>query len=494
MITSGGQQPLINRGRAKITTSETNLTSVPTICNIINSAMTIHENNSYAENYLINYYLGKQPILDLEKTIRPEINNKIVVNLPQMIVRMVTGYFLGTPIQYSQRKNKHKKEIDLLNDYLDYEDKSSLDKEIGDFQSICGTAYKLIYSDGLSNDEVPFEQRTLDPRNTFVVYSQSVTGNPVMGVTYHSILDENGNISGSMVYVYTETGYYRFKTLSAVGVYIQETDLVESKEIAVGGIPIIEYPNNMWRLGDFEVALDLLDAINKFESNRLNDIDQFVQSLVYFINADIDSATYDEMRECGVVCLKNTTNAKSEIGILNSSLDQTSLQQYGDDLKAYLYAIVGIPDRDRRSGGGGDTGQAVELRDGWADLEIVARNKEMTYKKSEKQSLKIILNILKSNNELKNLSLVDIDIKFSRNKNNNLLVKTQAGQTLNSMKMFAPEDVVIAMDLFGDVNEVVSKGKAFWGEEYSGKVPMQDVQPEPAVPKPKNNNMDNKNV
>ena len=41
--------------------------------------------------------------------------------------------------------------------------------------------------------------------------------------------------------------------------------------------------------------------------------------------------------------------------------------------------IIGIPDRKTRGGGGGDTGDAVKLRDGWADIEIVARIKEQYF-------------------------------------------------------------------------------------------------------------------
>src|SRR5699024_919124 len=159
------------------------------------------------------------------------------------------------------------------------------------------------------------------------------------------------------------------------------------------GVPIIEYPNNMWRLGDWELCMGLMDAINALHSGRLDDIDQVVQSLLVFINADIDSSTYDEMRREGVVMLKNTTNAQTKIDSINNTLDQSGMNMFAKELEDLLYALLGIPSRNDRAGGGGDTGQAVELRDGWADLEIIARNKEATFKKSEKRTLKIILSI-----------------------------------------------------------------------------------------------------
>ena len=52
-------------------------------------------------------------------------------------------------------------------------------------------------------------------------------------------------------------------------------------------IPIIEYPINSARLGAFEIVLSVLDAINTVQSNRLDGIEQFVQSLIVLINSEI---------------------------------------------------------------------------------------------------------------------------------------------------------------------------------------------------------------
>jgi len=180
---------------------------------------------------------------------------------------------------------------------------------------------------------------------------------------------------------------------------------------------------------------------------------------------------YDEMRKKGVVMLKSLNGiggSNSDIKSVQSQLDQTGVNLFSQELDTKLYALIGIPDRDNNSGGGSDTGAAVELRNGYPDLETLARNKELIFKKSEKQSLRIILNIL--NNKLNfNLSLLDVDIKFSRNKNNNLLVKTQSLGTLLSSKIVSPGDALTIVDLVSDVNEFVSRGEAFWQDEFAGK-------------------------
>ena len=425
---------MIGKVRKKILTEykSTDVVDVTVLSNIINDALPQHLSNKADIDYLVNYRNGTQSILNKTKTVRPEVNNKLVVNHAQMITRMINGYFLGTPIQYIQNGDSDKKEqIDELNKYVQYEDKASVDQELGELQSICGTAYRIIYTDGALADEVPFEEKSLNPATTFVVYENTIAEKPVLGVTYFDMYNDKGEKVAIHMYVYTEVGLY--DVITSDSLVIDEKSTITFSEYAVGGVPIIEYPNNIWRIGDWELCIDLMDAINALHSGRLDDIDQIVQSLIVFINADIDTDKYDEMREAGVVMLKNPSGQPVSVDNINNSLDQNGMNQFATELESLLYAMLGIPDRNNRSGSGGDTGQAVELRDGWADMEIVARNKELVFKKSEKQSLRIILKILSNKGKVA-LSMLDIDIKFSRNKNNNLLVKTQAYMNLLEQK------------------------------------------------------------
>jgi len=460
---------MVLKGRKKILAEYSNdeLRDVNNLITVLNNSRPTHLINKVQIDYLVNYRSGVQPILDKVKLVREEINNKLVINHAQMITRNIIGYFLGTPIQYIQSGADFKEEIDMLNKYVAYEDKANVDKEIGEYQSVCGTGYRIIYTDGELADEVPFEDKALDPSATYVVYENNIAERPLVGVTYYNTLNEKGNVVGVTVYAYTRHGLYTFKTKTGqINVFTPEP---EFQAYDVGGIPIIEYPNNMWRIGDWELCLGLMNAISIINSGRLDDIDQIVQSLLVFINADIDEDKYTEMREGGIVLLKNTTNNASDVKTVTVPLDQAGMHLFAEEMESLLYALIGIPDRNNRAGGGGDTGQAVELRDGWADLEIIARNKEVTFKKAEKQTLRIILTILNNNSSKSGkLSLLDIDIKFSRNKNNNLMVKTQSYQTLLNTKTLSPEDCLTIVDLVSDVNEFIARGKVFWGGGFAG--------------------------
>ena len=462
---------MLLKGRRKITTEHTTdeiKNDFLALAHLINESMLVHVENKKEIDYLIDYAKGNQTILTKDKLVRPEINNKVVINHARMVTRTTVGYFLGTPIQYIQSGGDVDKEaIDYLNKVVAYEDKASVDGELGEMQSYVGTAYRIIYTDGEFADEVPFENKMLNPSNTFVVYTNDIAERPICGVNYYNTFNSMGTVLKVKYQVYTTYGQYTIETESN-GV-VDEMSTVEFVQYNVGGLPIIEYPNNIWRMGDWEMTIGLMDAINALQSGRLDDIDQIVQSLIVFINAEIDKDTYDEMREAGVVMLKNNSGNPSSVDSIKNSLDQSGMTGYAGELENLLYAILGIPDRNNRSGGGGDTGQAVELRDGWADLEIVARNKELMFKRAEKQTLRIILNIMNSAMGSE-ISLMDVDIKFSRNKTNNLQVKTQSYQTLIATKTLDPADCLTIVDLVSDVNEFIERGKTFWGDEFGGKV------------------------
>ena len=68
------------------------------------------------------------------------------------------------------------------------------------------------------------------------------------------------------------------------------------------------------------------------------------------------------------------------------------------------------------------------------------------------------------NNKFGNqLSPLDVDVKFSRNKNNNLLVKTQGYSTLLATKTLTPVDALQIIDLVTDPHEYSSRGEVFLG-------------------------------
>ena len=94
----------------------------------------------------------------------------------------------------------------------------------------------------------------------------------------------------------------------------------------LGAIPIVEYPLNNARLGAFEIVLPLLDALNEVQSNRLDGISQFIQSLIVLTNADIDDDVAKAIRDAGLIKLKSFGENKAGIDVIAEQLDQQQTQ------------------------------------------------------------------------------------------------------------------------------------------------------------------------
>lgn len=305
-------------GRRIIKTSVTEITD-ENVVDVLRKALATHDLNRSEIDYLWKYYRGDQPIRNRVKDVRPEICNKITENRANEIVSFKVGYLCGEPIQYVSRNGGEEivKQINTLNEYMFAEDKAAQDQELVEWQMICGTAFRLVLPDEPGEeDEAPFELYTLDPRDTFVVYSNEIGNKPLMAVKYSK--DDNEIFHYS---IYTENRYY----------LVDGDILVESKPHALDMIPIIEYPGNNARLGSFEIVLPLLDAINNVESNRMDGMEQLVQAFIKFINCDITKEEYEEFLQLGAIKVKSVDGQAADVGVVTTELNQTQSQTLKDD-------------------------------------------------------------------------------------------------------------------------------------------------------------------
>lgn len=133
---------------------------------------------------------------------------------------------------------------------------------------IGGVGYRIILPD--SNGIVPFITDVLDARRTFVVKSVEFGNRDVLGVTYYHVKNDRYK-----VYAYTERKVYTFDMEHGE---TPELKFMDVRPNGIGKIPIIEYPLNPSRIGQFEQVISLIDAINTIESNRTDGVQQFVQA------------------------------------------------------------------------------------------------------------------------------------------------------------------------------------------------------------------------
>lgn len=421
-------------GRIKIFTDEEEVTR-DNVVEIFNTAYTLHLQNAIREDELFFYEKGSQPILSREKKQRSDINEKIVVNIASEIVDIHVGYCFGNPITYVQRGKveEDKREpkttsdednlyIATLNKMMAEQNKARKDIELARSYMICGLGYQMVWRNDKKYQFSPFKITTLNPLTTFIVYKNDAFREPLMACTY--FVHANGSITAT---IYTATRCFKLEKFVTENDKFTYSRLTETPNL-IGEIPIVEFEHTD-RMGVFEKAIPVLNAINNLNSDRLNDVEQFVQSLLWLNNCDIDEEKVKLFEKMGVIATKtNGERGEAKVTYLTQPLNQSEQQTFADSLYQQVKEITSTPSWQEASGG--STTGAMQLSNGWQSLELSAKSVEQSFAEPENQILRLASEIIRLDSrkvsDIKGIDISDIEPHFTRNKNYDLVSKANA--------------------------------------------------------------------
>lgn len=444
---------------------------------VMGKALGIHKQNAQDCEYLIQYFLGYQDILNREMNSTSNINNTTVVNFAYPITREIVGYTYGNPTEFIPKSMEYRDDVNMISDIYNYEDSHSVDICSGIYSSICGLGYMItLPNDEISEDmtpDVPLVHSYLDPRTTFIVQSPEV-GNPTL-MSCHYIYNK---VTGKKDYTcYTDKYKFEFTNMDKSTLKISINP--------VGKNPITMVENSIFLTGDWEQAIAVMNAQNQITSDALNDIEGTIKSLLVIIGAEFEDQDtgIKKIKENRVLTLTkgNGNLANLDAKFIAPQLNSTNVENLRKYLEDARNVITGIPDRSANSSGG-DTGMAVLNRDGWTDIEIVARLKEMFYKKAKKQQLSVGIEILKKLGLIKdNISVLNIDISVGRHTTDNLQTKTQAFSTLVATGEIATIDALELSCLTNKSREIVERGEKMKEEKEKKAVEQAETTTEPTT-------------
>ena len=451
-------------GRRKIYSDAKEITAA-NVMDEVNRAYAVHCQNQSEIEVLWKQYRGQAKILQKTKEIREEINHKINENRAYEIAKFHKGYVFGEPIQYVRRENTHAADADdviaadinALNGYMADANKAACDNALAEWMYVAGTGYRLTLANPRwtqDGDESPFVLYSLDPRKAFIVYSIDVDEHPLMAVCCAEREDNE-----KVFTVYTDKFVFTYGDFTPM----------EIRTNTLGMNPIIEYPAENARLGVFEVAMPLLDALDELQSNRMDDIVQFVNSFLGIFGGELDGETYQKLNEWKTLCLPEGTDAK----YLSATLSQSDVQTLKDDIYQSILTICGVPSTSDGSTSDSSNNGAVILRNGWQSAEARAKATEEIFKCSEKEFLKIALRILRDTVGTK-LRLTDITPHFTRRNYENIASKSQVLIAMLNNPWVHPEVAYASCGMFPDPESAYLQGKA-WHEEQQKKA-MEQAQ------------------
>ena len=453
-------------GRKILYTSVDEITS-NNIVEVIGRLIGDFDKNRMEINYLWDYYRGKQDILNRTKDINWYINNKIVENRFREVVDFHTQYLAGDSIKYSANNQDDANAVDLLNDFCRLEGKETADYHLVKWYNICGTAYRMILPKAAeAENESPFSIITLDPRCAGVAYTTRIPHEPK--ICWYVTTDSDGVQTWS-VYVKNPSGNRFFE--------IQNNQVLRNELYPLSELPIIEYPCGEDRMSNAEIILPLCDAINSLDSNRLDGVEQMIQSLLVLVNCKLpEGMTANQIKEMGLIELISNEN-KASVDQISTKLDQSNTQTLKEDLLSAIRTIASLPNTAEHSATGGDNGLAVVYRNGWEGAYESALGDQKNIDRSEYMAIKLMLEICEGTGKL-SIPIRAINIDYTRQHYENMATKAQVLIAMLNNNKIHPQVAYEVSGLFYDPNKKYLLGMEWYKEHGEEDEPTEVIDVE----------------
>ena len=456
------------------------------VIDVVSNSFDIHLQNMQDSMYLQDYIKGIQDIKDKVKLTRTDINHTSVENWAYAFVDWKKTYLLGKPIQYAPKGDTSTEEMQTLNKYTSYENKNRKDMDIYDDVLTCGRGFRYTNVTKITEeDEAPFEIINTDVLNTEVVYSSGISEEQLCSYIVTDMqyitqeINPETNKEENVVKPYYEVTVYTRKRMFILENKTGEWQLKENgtKPITLNEHLVTEYYTNKYRLSLIEIGKDIFDDLNNVENYDLDDIESFVNSIMVFTNAEISREGMDAIKEYGAVSIKSTDQKKASVELLQSRLKSLDTQIFYLRKLSALHDILGVPQAQNNGTLNAETGKAMLTGQGFTSSSIRIEGEEEAFRCCDRNSLKVLLKICKKSpdSEIVNLKTSDIDIKFNRDMNDNLLVKTQALNNLMNAQI-PPEVANSVIGLFSDPVAVTALQKKYMEEKQEVQNKLNSVK------------------
>lgn len=377
-----------------------------------------HEKQLPRFKKLKKYYLGEHDILSKQRA-KNKPNYKPVCNHAKDIADTSTGYFMGNTISYS---NSEDTDIDELLIAFDNAEVDESDHDNALDMAIYGVAYEYVYA---RENENILDIKSLEVENTFIVYDDSIEQQPLFGVYYFKRKENKADTETYQAVIMTKQFVY------SIVLEGKEKGVISDKPIPhnMGDIPIIEYKNNKYSIGDFEQQIGLIDSYNSLTANRINDKEQFIDSILVLYGARLGDDEEESIKALESLAehklLELHPEARAEY--LSKTLNENEVETLRNAVKQDIYTFSHIPNLTDENFAGNSSGVAMEFK--LLGLEMITKIKQRYYVKGLKKRIKLFANYL-------GLTQIAIDANsitphFSRSLPKNLLEISQIVSNLD---------------------------------------------------------------
>ena len=404
---------------------------------VLKSCMEEHLKRLPKLSRLKAYYDGQHEISRRQRASGMP-NNRLSHGFPRYISTMASGYLIGRPVGYGAEGEEEQAALEgVLAAYRNC-DVDSVDAELARVASVYGRAVEVLFADERARPRTA----TLDPRQAFVVYDDTVEARPLFGAHFMQRVKPNGEPDGFRVYVYGRGANVMCEVQN-----LTDADPWDAQQVMpnyFGGVSMIEYWNNEDEAGDFEGVLELIDAYDLLESDRMNDKQQFVDALLllYGCTLEVDAAGRtpgQQLREDKALSLPDS-DARAEW--LCKQLNEADTEVLRQALLSDIHKLSMVPDLSDEKFSGNVSGVAMRYK--LMGLEQLTRIKEKWFREALRERLRRFA-AFQERRGGKALDADAVKMSFVRSLPVN---EKEAAETIRTLHGIVPEEKLLRLAAF----------------------------------------------
>lgn len=371
-----------------------------------------------------------------------DINNICSTPYLYEMVTFKSGYAFGNPKEYAQSSDKQSNGLRYLNRYSRDANERSIDKNVAVYNYATGAGYYFIEpksTDFDSEYESPYVIYDKMPNTCAKVYS-SYNGESelfdILVTTVEKIKDGKKN-QVTTLSVYLPDTYCEFEYTPDMGVpyNFKEVPKTRKPRAVYKMLPLVEKYANESRIGIVEIGESLQNAIDKLNSNQIDNVEDLVNELLVFLNTvlgkdqDEEADFLKNAKKNGVIVLNDKNpDIKADVKTISTKLDYNGIISLINNMKRDLFDSCGVPIPSSEASSGGSNTGAVEKGNGYDNAYNRILDDYNSFEKADREVLKRKIFICKNfaNSKVNDLYASDIDIKYNPNMSDNMLTKSQS--------------------------------------------------------------------
>lgn len=315
------------------------------------------------------------------------------------ISSFVTNYIIGKPVSVGMVEQGDQKQLSAISDIEWQNDINALNGDLAFDASVYGRAFEYHFRDKANVDRVVL----IDPLEMFVIRDQTVEQNVIVAV-HLPVFEDKVHMT-----IYTSDQVIRYKPFSAAAVRLVVDSLTKHD---YRDVPVVEWWNNRFRMGDYESEISLIDAYDAGQSDTANYMSDLNDAMLV-IKGDLeaiglDAVTSAKLKEANIMLLQTGVSitgqqTSADADYIYKQYDVQGTEAYKNRLANDIHRFSRIPnlDDDRFN----STASGIALLYKMIGLEQVRKDKEIYFTKALRRRYELISNIHKAINA----PLIDAD-------------------------------------------------------------------------------------